>query len=257
MNSTSTVPDNWYETFFTAPINAFWESIVPAAFTEQEVAFIERHMQLDIELDRPAKILDVPCGAGRHSLALARRGHQVTGVDISEDAVTRLRAIATAEKLPLTVIHQDMACMALDGEFDGAMCFGNSFGYLTHEKTRQHLCTLRTHLRRQGRFIIDTGMIAESILADTKAEETYEMNGYTFNVRNEYDSRTSRMNVHTVLTHESGHWQQSFSQSVYTCGELIRLLGESGFAFVAMCSDTDDTTFARGKQRLLLVVERE
>jgi SAM-dependent methyltransferase len=252
MTLSSTVPDNWYQSFFTAPINAFWEACVPAAATEQEVAFIERHLQLD----QPARILDIPCGAGRHSLALARRGHRITGVDISEDAVIRLRALASPDNLPLEVIHQDMGRLALDGCFDGAICFGNSFGYLAHEKTLAYVRKLHTLLRHQGRFIIDTGMIAEAILAETEPESTYEINGYTFAVRNEYEPRTGRMNVHTVLSRGTDRWQQSFSQAVYTCAELIRLLEENGFAFVGMFADTNDAPFARGQSRLLLVVQR-
>jgi SAM-dependent methyltransferase len=251
MTSSSPVPPNWYETFFTAPINAFWEALVPQAVTDQEIVFIERHLQV-----APARILDVPCGAGRHSLALARRGHRLTSLDISVDAVTRLKEVASKEALTLDVQLQDMSHISLDGEFDGAICFGNSFGYLPHASTRNYLRKLHSLLRGGGRFIVDTGMIAESILADTKPEATYEMGGYSFDVRNEYDPLTSRMNVHTVLREGTNVWRQSFSQAVYTCGELVRLLDENGFALVGAYSNTDDLPFARGDGRLLLVAER-
>src|SRR5439155_1351709 len=40
-------------------------------------------------LDAGARVLDAPCGFGRHSIELARRGYQVTGVDFSETELDR------------------------------------------------------------------------------------------------------------------------------------------------------------------------
>jgi 2-polyprenyl-3-methyl-5-hydroxy-6-metoxy-1,4-benzoquinol methylase len=46
-------------------------------------------IQLALPHEQFDRILDVPRGAGRHSLELARRGYRVTGVDLSRDAVER------------------------------------------------------------------------------------------------------------------------------------------------------------------------
>jgi len=118
------VPDNWYETFFTPEINTFWSTLTPDEVTRKEVNFIEQQLQLP----GSAKILDIPCGSGRHSLELARRGHQVTGVDISADAITRARNSALVENLRINFILHDMKDLVAADLYDGALCFGNSFG---------------------------------------------------------------------------------------------------------------------------------
>lgn len=42
---------------------------------------------------RGARVLDVPCGFGRHALVLARCGYRVTGVDISPELLAQARAV--------------------------------------------------------------------------------------------------------------------------------------------------------------------
>src|SRR6476661_243548 len=63
--------------------------------TEQEISFL-----LDrLDLRAGSRVLDVGCGPGRHSLALARRGVDVVGVDHSEEFVALARQAAEAEGL--------------------------------------------------------------------------------------------------------------------------------------------------------------
>lgn len=73
---------------------------------------------LDGEVKGP-KVLDAGCGSGTLALALARRGFEVTGVDISGVAIDKARAKAAAEGLEVTFEVQDANELSLDtGPFD-------------------------------------------------------------------------------------------------------------------------------------------
>ena len=87
------------------------------ADAESEVGWILGHVR------PPAggRVLDAPCGFGRHSLALARRGFQVTGVDLSETELQRAKERAAAAGVPLQLVRQDMRDMEFSGEFDLAL----------------------------------------------------------------------------------------------------------------------------------------
>src|SRR5215831_16355018 len=72
------------------------------------------------------RVLDVGCGPGRHAHALARRGIEVVGVDISR----RFVDLAAAEAPPgATFVRADARALPYDAEFDAAisLCQG-AFG---------------------------------------------------------------------------------------------------------------------------------
>jgi 2-polyprenyl-3-methyl-5-hydroxy-6-metoxy-1,4-benzoquinol methylase len=82
--------------------------------TEREV---EALMAL-LDLETGARILDVGCGPGRHAYALARRGFEVVGVDISAGFV----AAATAGAPPgATFVQADAVEVGYDEEFDAVI----------------------------------------------------------------------------------------------------------------------------------------
>jgi 2-polyprenyl-3-methyl-5-hydroxy-6-metoxy-1,4-benzoquinol methylase len=95
--------------------------------TEQEVEFLVEALGLE----RGRRVLDVGCGPGRHALALARRGIEVVGADLSPAFVALAREAATAEQLPATFEELDVRDLAFDAEFDAAICLcQGGFGLL-------------------------------------------------------------------------------------------------------------------------------
>jgi 2-polyprenyl-3-methyl-5-hydroxy-6-metoxy-1,4-benzoquinol methylase len=79
----------------------FYQDRLTEERTEKEVEFLVR----ELGLSTPKKILDLACGHGRHSNSLAKLGHRVTGVDITQGF---LEARRNANKLGVDVIvHEE------------------------------------------------------------------------------------------------------------------------------------------------------
>jgi SAM-dependent methyltransferase len=95
--------------------------------TEQEVEFL-----IDaLGLAPGQQVLDVGCGPGRHSLALARRGFTVLGVDASEDFVALARDAARAEDLDAAFEVLDVRALDIVDRFDAVLCLcQGGFGLL-------------------------------------------------------------------------------------------------------------------------------
>jgi 2-polyprenyl-3-methyl-5-hydroxy-6-metoxy-1,4-benzoquinol methylase len=245
MDDDFTVPADWYRNFFTLPVNAFWETIVPEAATATDLAFLRRHLPLP-----PARLLDVPCGAGRHSLALARHGYRVTGIDLSEDAIDRARA--AGKGLAVTFRRGDMRFLDLEERFDGVLCLGNSLSYFPPEEMRAFIAALASRVAEGGRLILDTGCCAESLfpLADAR-EVAFE--GGTYRSAYRYDSRRSLLKTKAALRLGEAVHPLLYAHYVVTSGELVRMVEAAGLEVEALHGGTEGEAFAPGMPRLLLV----
>jgi SAM-dependent methyltransferase len=125
--------------------------------TEQEVTFLWDAL----ELQPGARVLDAGCGPGRHALALARRGCEVTGIDISEDFVELATCAAREQQLPATFVRGDVRDLAYDGEFDAviSLCQGG-FGLLGGPGVEDPLPHDTDVLRRFARALTPGGCLA-------------------------------------------------------------------------------------------------
>lgn len=110
---------------------------------------------VDAMLPRGARILDAGCGAGRLAAELARRGHQVTGVDL--DPVL----VAAAREYPELTVHEaDLATLDLPGErFDAVVAAGNVMIFVARGTERQVLERLAAHLVPGG--VLVTGFATD------------------------------------------------------------------------------------------------
>ena len=59
----------------------------------------------ELNLPPRSRILDIGCGTGRHSIELARRGYQVTGVDISSGMLTEAKKRAEEAGVSVEWVH--------------------------------------------------------------------------------------------------------------------------------------------------------
>jgi cyclopropane fatty-acyl-phospholipid synthase-like methyltransferase len=243
------VPSNWYENFFIAPVNYFWELMVPPEATAADLGFVARHLGVA----PPARLLDVPCGAGRHALGLARAGYDVTGVDLSVDAVAR--ASTTTAGLSAGFVRSDMRDFAVGTGFDGALCLGNSLGYFGAEGMMVFLARMAASLRPGARLVLDSSTCAESIFP-LQAEREIAFEGGSYRSRYAYDAMASVLKTEAELTLDGEIHTLRYAHHIVTSGALVDRLREAGLRTLALYGDTDDARYEPGSARLLLVAER-
>jgi len=252
MIMSTNIPDNWYEHFFSGINCEMWEKAVTPEWTNSEVAFIKD--VLNVKDD--AKILDMPCGTGRHSVVLAKHGFHVTAVDISTEFLNALARKVEAENLPVKIINADILSVGLTGYFDGAFCLGNSFGYFDFPGMETFVQKVSSSLKQGGRWIINTGMIAESFLAKFIKEKRYELPGLIMEISNEYDEWNSCLLTTLTYTKNSKQEIHRFKHHIYTIAELGRLLNKFNLKTIALHGSTDKTEFKLGDAQLYLVAEK-
>lgn len=102
-------------------------------------------------------ILDLGCGTGNHTIPLAYRGYQVTGVDLAEDMLNQARSKAVSLSKEQIVFHQgDLRRFSILYDFDAVLMMFAVLGYqTTNEDVLAALNTVSRHLKPGGLFIFD------------------------------------------------------------------------------------------------------
>lgn len=107
-----------------------------------------------LDLPKGARVLDLCCGMGRHSIVLAQMGYKVTGVDLSK--VLLQEASHLDEQEQVEWVCADMRNLPLEGGYDAVVNLFTSFGYFRDDQEQgKVLHEIRRILKPDGQFIID------------------------------------------------------------------------------------------------------
>lgn len=247
MNTTT-----WYQTFFDGLATRSWQQALPASLTEAEVLFILEKTALP----PGAGVLDVPCGFGRHTLALAERGYAVTGVDISETYIRQLSAEVETRNLPVRLIHGDALRVPLGGPYDAVICMGNSFGYAPEPVMRRLLRRLGAVTKPGGALVLNTGVLAETLLPNLKTSAEYQTGDVTMRIRNRYHPLQSVLETSMTFVRGDETEEKTAFHHVFTLAEVARLLRAAGFDRTEAYGGPDGKPYAVGDYAYLLARRR-
>jgi SAM-dependent methyltransferase len=114
----------------------------------------------NINLKKNAKVLDLACGNGRHSVLFAKKGYKVTGVDLSKYLISRANEKRKTDYFKYRQMLKfeigDMRHIAHSNEFDLIVNIFSSFGYFESEKDNENVIkSIARALKRNGYFLFD------------------------------------------------------------------------------------------------------
>lgn len=243
----------WWKSLFNSPI---YFELYAAENTKKAVEEVRDLLRL-LSLQPPARILDVPCGYGRHTLELARRGFTVTGVDASSVQLGRAREQAERAKLRVHLREQDARDLTFEGEFDLAINMFLSFGYF--ETDAEHLAMLQgiaRALRPGGRFLMHLWNREYEI----RYFDQYQVDrsGDVVEVEEwEFDHLRGRLNWKNTAFFPDGR-RESWWHSIraYTIAELRGLLERAGFRLDAAYGGLGGEPYSIESEEAVLVAVR-
>lgn len=169
-------------------------------------------------------ILDIACGTGRHSTALAEKGYEVMGVDYSEKL---LRIARGKSSLPnIQFAQQDVANIKLDRTFDAAICMWSTFGELPY---KEMLRRLKDVLKPNGIFLIDVTHFTTVPTGISHKTYTNTTDGVT--IRTEIDeSYKGITRIRDIVNVVNGETFKDHSEmDVLTESDFVELLAQYGF----------------------------
>lgn len=192
-------------------------------------------------------VLDLACGTGSVTVELARRGYDMTGIDLSEEmlAVARTKFDNEHTKHSVLLLCQDMADFELYGTVDAVVCCLDSLNYLRDTAAlRRTFMHVHNYLESDGLFIFDMNSPA-------KFEKTYADNAYILEDdgilcawQNEYNRNTKLCRFYLSIFCEGsdGKWNRFDEVQTERCFSLNtvkKLLSECSLELCSVYSDTD------------------
>lgn len=247
---------DWWENFFLSGWYRELEGI-PAERTEMQADFVVSALGL-VPGER---LLDVCCGIGRHSHALAARGLSVVGLDYTPTFLRRAVQSGPAVGLLFgsvpSFVRGDMRRIPARSEtFDAAVNLFTSFGYFqTDEEHESAIHEVARILRPGGRFLIDTfhhtGVAAAFLAADWN-----EIPGGYLLQKRDWDARRGRADSEWIFIRDGKSRAFPVSIRAYTCPEMERMLAQAGMQTTSVWGGWDGRALTLDSRRLIIAAKR-
>lgn len=200
--------------------------LLTAERTAKEIDFI-----LSIIDIKPGdRILDIGCGAGRHSIELARRGFDVLGIDPSEAMIAAAKERSSGERMQPEFMQMRGEDLDQENEFDAAVCLFTTLGQVIDQEDNQRLLfNAFRALRPRGYFILEIPQ-REWLVSNLKSRERFgEGDAYT-DVQRSYKDELRLVTEIFTEVYLKNQRTYLLRYRLFNREEIKTLLGKAGFS---------------------------
>jgi glycine/sarcosine N-methyltransferase len=245
---------------FSADYDRFvnWPSRLAA-----ELPFLEQQLQ-GVGARR---VLDAACGTGMHAIALAQRGYEVVGADLSPAMIERARANAAAAgvQVRFTVAGFGQLSTLVGTGFDALLCLGNSLPHLlTPEDMAMAFFDFAVCLRPGGLALIQNRNF-DAVLArgerwmEPQAHREGEAEWLFLRFYDFEPDGTITFNLVTLRREGAGEWRQQVRSTrlwPQRRDDLVAALAAAGFGEIACWGDMQGMPFDADRSPNLVLTAR-
>jgi len=249
------MPVHWFEN------DSFWDAVAPFLFSDARCKAAPGEVDcalalLDLQLG--ARVLDLCCGVGRHSLEFARRGFSVTGVDRTRPYLDRAQRDAREQGLTVEFACADMGEFRRPGAFDAAINMFTAFGYFeTDDDELRVLSNILDSLKPNARVLID--VMGKEVIARNFQQRSWQAtaDGSRFFLEErQVRGGWAYIDNRWVIFDEAGRREFNFPIRVYSGRELEGLLSRAGFADVRLYGTLAGDPYDSAAQRLVAAARK-
>lgn len=237
----------WFEVWFDSP---YYHLLYQHRSDSEARQFISNLVDA-LTLNHGDRVLDMGCGAGRHSIKLNKLGFDVTGIDLSAANIAKA---SESQKAGLQFIQHDMRNPLPGKTFDAIFNLFTSFGYFDspHENMRV-LEAAHRMLTPEGIFVLDF-LNAKRAIAELNPNETTTIDGTRFEISRAVEDGiiTKKININNNPELQFEERVQAFSKA-----ELEEMLEGAGFEPQRTFGSYDLADFnAAHSDRLIIIAQK-
>lgn len=235
---------------------SFWREFYPVMFPKERIAAADEQIEKVLALTKPAggTVLDLCCGPGRCSIALAKRGFSVTGVDKTKYLLDKARANARASGVKVEWVQTDMRDFVRSDSFALVLSMFTSFGYF--DDKREDLLVLKNlfaSLNPGGACLIE--LLGKEHLARIFQPTTSTVlpDGTTVVERHEIFDDWTRVQNEWLIIRNQRVKRFKFHHTVYSGLELRQQMACAGFIGVTLHGSLDGSEYGPSAERLIAI----
>lgn len=244
----------WWRHYFDEAFFRLHEPLFPEEESRREAGAILELMGLPAG----SRILDAPCGWGRHTVLFGEAGVHAFGADLSVPLLERAARALTAVGSPVRLAAADLRALPFaDGSFDGVANVFTSLGlFVDDAEDLRALREARRVLRPGGRFLLETMHRDDVVSAYAYRDRWTLPDGTEVRVRRRFDAVTG-------ISYERLWWRRGEERGekrhalrLRTATEVDGLLRAAGFTAMRYYGDWSGEPFSHESQTLIVVAER-
>ena len=205
---------------------------------------------------KPELVLDLAAGTGSMTIELAKRGYDMTAVDLSGDMLSIAADRIAEEGLSgILLLEQDMTDFELYGTVDAVVCCLDSINHLTRRGELSRCFSLvHNYLNPDGLFLFDVNTPGKFRTVYGENDYILDADGAVCCWRNYFDEESGicQFDLSVFTENEDGTYSRSDAvqeEKCYTKEQLTRALKKAGFELLGIFEDYDFTPAADGDDR--------
>ncbi len=242
------------------PDSEWWRSWFGPGY----LALYDEHLaeRTPVEIDRledllvlrpPQRILDLPCGQGRHAIELARRGYDVTAADLSPYLLTVAEERGRAIGVRVRWLSADMRQPIAGETFDVVLNLFTSLGYFADEADdRKVVRAAASMLVPGGRFVLEL-INGERVMTRFQEQEWFTVGQASVVERRSLDPSARRMVVERTVTTPKEEDVSLHALRLYARRNVDEMLRAAGFGRVDLYGDWSGEPLTPESLRILAV----
>ncbi|MFZ7119621.1 MAG: class I SAM-dependent methyltransferase [Eubacteriaceae bacterium] len=237
---------------FYEEISNYYDYIFPVG--KEQMNFIENNIG-----NQPKKVLDIACGTGGYSIELAKKGYDVTAVDLDFQMIQKIINKADSLELKINVLQGNMLELKeiANDNYDLAFCIGNSLVHLNNkEEIELFLRGIKTLLKKDSKLIIQIinydRIISQHIKSLPQIVNTEV--GLIFKRLYNYDEYKNKIYFKTILNINGKSIENEIILLPLLSKDLEEILKLCGFEILEFFGDFRGSKFEREKSLMLVIV---
>lgn len=244
----------WWSGYFDVEYLREYE---PLFTLEQDRRDVARVIEL-LGLPAGSRLLDVPCGQGRHAHLLAETGFRVDGYDLSADLLDRARARGTGPALRYHRGDMRRLPSAWSNRFDAVLNLFTSFGFFVDPADDRRVLHEFARVLRPGGVLVWHGGSRDGVMARFLHRDWWETSDGTVHAQERtFDPLSGILRVESRWRGPVGSGQREHRIRLYTASGLAELCAKAGLIVEAAYDGWRDRPLTRRSSEMVLIARKE